>query len=281
MWTVDKIRFILSNAAGYTLVNSKRIRNSFIIYRFLQGLFALQTADEQDSRITNNLNSVGFTAFDASFLSEIAVKSADYMRNSPNDYGLNVFWGVFSANKAKAANLTSPRFQTEADATDWAKANRPTLFPDTVFVLAGGQAAMVGSMLVKYAKTQLPDIALSGAAARGGEQTCEPEGYVAPEPRVKKTRKAKAEVETKCPDCGEGLDLDHTGCHGVQQDDRNGGFKPVQIAVETMENDVEAKIHAMKSASPENYYMDGELDEREAHAYWSERLSRQTVGGRR
>lgn len=28
-----------------------------------------------------------------------------------------------------------------------------------------------------------------------------------------------------CPNCGEPLDLDHTGCLGVVRDDRNGGWK--------------------------------------------------------
>jgi len=31
--------------------------------------------------------------------------------------------------------------------------------------------------------------------------------------------------KTYCPDCGYPLDLDHTGCHGVDYDDQRGGWK--------------------------------------------------------
>jgi predicted RNA-binding Zn-ribbon protein involved in translation (DUF1610 family) len=31
--------------------------------------------------------------------------------------------------------------------------------------------------------------------------------------------------KNKCPDCGEGLDLDHAGCASVAHDYHNGGWK--------------------------------------------------------
>jgi hypothetical protein len=39
-----------------------------------------------------------------------------------------------------------------------------------------------------------------------------------------------AEYEHKCPDCGQGLDLDHAGCKGVEHDDKNGGWKVKKAA---------------------------------------------------
>lgn len=44
--------------------------------------------------------------------------------------------------------------------------------------------------------------------------------------RIKKAALAiVAAYEHKCPDCGQGLDLDHAGCKGVEHDDKNGGWR--------------------------------------------------------
>jgi hypothetical protein len=81
----DEIKLICLNPTGETLINGKPVKNNFLIYRMLQSLYTLgQTADEQASYSTKHSNGVGFNGVDAGFLSDVAIKSAEYFKNNPN-----------------------------------------------------------------------------------------------------------------------------------------------------------------------------------------------------
>lgn len=84
-WNADRIKEICLNTEGTTtLENGKACPNSYIVYRFLQAMYKFQTADEQSSGFTKNQNNVGFSGTDSAFLSDVAVKSQQYGRLTPN-----------------------------------------------------------------------------------------------------------------------------------------------------------------------------------------------------
>ena len=61
MWTVDQIKNLLQT-------------NDRAVTRGLLTIYARQTADEQSSEQTRHHNGVGFSAFDAPFLSSLALQ---------------------------------------------------------------------------------------------------------------------------------------------------------------------------------------------------------------
>jgi hypothetical protein len=80
----DEIRFICLNPTGNTIINGKTLKNAFLIYRMLQSMYEIgQTPDEQNSRVTRHSNGVGFNGVDAPFLSDVAIKSAEFFRANP------------------------------------------------------------------------------------------------------------------------------------------------------------------------------------------------------
>lgn len=58
VWTEDEIKNLIQT-------------NDRVLYNALKKLYALQTADEQNSKETRNLNGVGFNSYDAPFLSDV------------------------------------------------------------------------------------------------------------------------------------------------------------------------------------------------------------------
>ena len=61
MWTKERIHQLLD-------------QNENAVWRAVLAIYDLQTADEKNAMATTNANSVGFSAFDAEFMSDIAVK---------------------------------------------------------------------------------------------------------------------------------------------------------------------------------------------------------------
>ena len=93
-WNKDEIRAILTNPKGKTIIKTAKgievaVNNSLIIYRMLQALYQRQTEDEQDSQVTKYENGVGFNGADSFILTDIAQKSAEYMRKNPKN-----LWGL-------------------------------------------------------------------------------------------------------------------------------------------------------------------------------------------
>jgi len=78
-WSADRIADILKNSdQTTTLENGKVVKNSLIIYRFLQRMFERQTQDEQQTFATSHDNGVGFAGCDARLLSDIATGSLKF-----------------------------------------------------------------------------------------------------------------------------------------------------------------------------------------------------------
>src|SRR5271157_859539 len=78
-WTIDRIEDILINSdKTTTLEGGKVVKNSLIIYRFLQRMFERQTQDEQQSFATSHDNGIGFAGCDARLLSDIATGSLKF-----------------------------------------------------------------------------------------------------------------------------------------------------------------------------------------------------------
>jgi len=84
-WTAARITEILKNSDQTTTLEGGRIvRNSLIIYRFLQRMFERQTQDEQANFSTSHDNGIGFAGCDARLLSDMATHSKQYNDTHPN-----------------------------------------------------------------------------------------------------------------------------------------------------------------------------------------------------
>ena len=64
-------------------VKTKLETDSRWLLRGLVAIYRLQTADEQQTRSTKKVNSVGFSAFDAEFMSAMAERALTNMSLSP------------------------------------------------------------------------------------------------------------------------------------------------------------------------------------------------------
>jgi hypothetical protein len=107
-WTAVRISDILEHSeATTTLESGKVVKNSLIIYRFLQRMFERQTADEQEQFHTSHDNGVGFAAGDARLLSDIATTSKRFNDNYREKYnhinvdGLTVRQAKYVASRLK------------------------------------------------------------------------------------------------------------------------------------------------------------------------------------
>lgn len=83
IWTKDSIIQILKIPQGRTDINGKWHKNSELIYRMLQALYARQTYFEQAAKSTMVDNGIGFNAFDSGFLSSVAEASKKYKDLTP------------------------------------------------------------------------------------------------------------------------------------------------------------------------------------------------------
>lgn len=90
-WSVERIQGILAAPVGVTVLeNGKTANNSFIIYRFLLAMYKRQTADEQAQGFTKQDNGIGFSGVDSQFLSSVAVRAQQYLKDHPdNRFGLS------------------------------------------------------------------------------------------------------------------------------------------------------------------------------------------------
>lgn len=87
-WTADRILDILNNFDKTTILESgKTVKNTFLIYRFLQRMFERQTQDEQASFNTSHDNGIGFAGCDARLLSDMATSSLRFNVDYQNKYG--------------------------------------------------------------------------------------------------------------------------------------------------------------------------------------------------
>lgn len=73
-WTQEEIKAVLQNAEGTTGGKPNR----YLIYRMLQGLYQKQTTHEQAAEYTSDKNNVGFNAYDATLLTNVAKTSLAY-----------------------------------------------------------------------------------------------------------------------------------------------------------------------------------------------------------
>ena len=71
-WTEDMIADLLARA------------DNRVLYKMLHSLYERQTASEQSAEQTQNLNNVGFNAYDAKFLTSVAKGGEKYNRVSDN-----------------------------------------------------------------------------------------------------------------------------------------------------------------------------------------------------
>jgi hypothetical protein len=87
-WTADRINEILANPdKTTTLENGKVVKNSLIIYRFLQRMTERQTSDEQASQHTKYENGIGFAAGDARLLTDMSNGSLKFNTEYKAKYG--------------------------------------------------------------------------------------------------------------------------------------------------------------------------------------------------
>ncbi len=107
-WSAARITDILVNSdKTTTLENGKVVKNSLIIYRFLQRMFERQTQDEQANFSTSHDNGIGFAGCDARLLSDIATGSLRFNTeyktkyNRVNADGLTVRQAKYVASRLK------------------------------------------------------------------------------------------------------------------------------------------------------------------------------------
>src|SRR5271170_2256533 len=81
----DARRKTFDRPARYTKENVKALLDSSdsAVYRGLQAIYKLQTADEQRTHSTSHKNGVGFSGWDAPVLSAIAQRSQSYGTLTP------------------------------------------------------------------------------------------------------------------------------------------------------------------------------------------------------
>lgn len=73
-WTEEEIKMVLSSPLG----NTGKWSNRKIIFRMLQEMAKRQTPDERDVLRTFHSNGIGFNAFDAEFLTDVANSSKEF-----------------------------------------------------------------------------------------------------------------------------------------------------------------------------------------------------------
>lgn len=107
-WTIARITEILNTPDGVTTVESGAVvKNTFIIYRFLQRMFERQTAGEQVQFATTQQNGTGFAAGDARLLSDMATGSKKFNDEyeakfkHANQNGLTVRQASYAASRLK------------------------------------------------------------------------------------------------------------------------------------------------------------------------------------
>jgi hypothetical protein len=90
-WSVERIQGILAAPLGTSVLeNGKTVNNTFIIYRFLLAMYKRQTADEQAQGFTKQDNGIGFSGIDSQFLSSVAARAQQYIKDHPdNRFGLS------------------------------------------------------------------------------------------------------------------------------------------------------------------------------------------------
>lgn len=79
-FTEEKIKYILTHPSEET----DGFENRYLIYRMLQALYARQTEQEKQFHGVKVLNGIGFSKWDAPFLTDVAKKSKPYKNLSWN-----------------------------------------------------------------------------------------------------------------------------------------------------------------------------------------------------
>ena len=113
-WTAARILEILTDSdKTTTLETGKVVKNSFVIYRFLQRMLERQDADEQASLSTTKTNGIGFTGGDARLLTDMAQSSKRFNDEYVKKYGRMNVQGLTDRQAKYAASRLKKYVKTQ------------------------------------------------------------------------------------------------------------------------------------------------------------------------